>query len=179
MIEPTTTRNGSGGAVAIDEHAPVADIEKMIPDDFLAYLDSIGSKRDASRWEIGDVCVLLIDSHHLPAMQVYQIVGKRVDYGLERVRKLCATSRYYNTETRQCYENLHHSVFEYARTCAEPEQVLQLALEGQQTLTVVKNTTRPLIQDLQETYARIPRDKRDEANTIIKMALAKLRELSE
>lgn len=177
---PTTSAaQGDGAPLELTDSTPLADILRLLPQNELDALSAIGDSRDDARWKIGDIARVWIDERHLPAMQICQIIGQRVDYGHERVRKLLYTSRYYHERPalRTAYENVRYSIFEHAKGCADPEAVLRAALEGQLSPAQVKFTSPALMDDLRDLYNRIPQRHEKEARSIMETARAKLMEL--
>lgn len=112
------------------EATPIEEVEAVLPVDELDELSAIGDQRDNARWKIGDKAREWIDDRKLPAGQICRIIGKRTDYGHERVRQFLYTSRFYyeRPELREQYEILRYSIFEHARGCSDPEAVLQAAM---------------------------------------------------
>ena len=164
-----------------DETTPVNEIEKLLPANELDELDAIGDTRDDQRWKLGDKARAWIDERGLPVMQICKIIGSRTDYGHERIRQFLYSSRFYheNAELRERYHMLRYSIFEYARQCADPSDVLQKAMEGQLSPSQVKFTYLPISKQFDELMARMPKPYAKEAESIIKTAIAKLRELAE
>jgi hypothetical protein len=167
--------------MTFDETTPLEEILKALPQDEIDELSALGDTRDDTRWRIGDIARRWIDDEGMPVNQICKIIGKLTDYGHERVRQLLYNSRYYyeHPELRHAYLNLRYSIFEYARTCDDPEAVLQGAMEGNLSPSQVKFTYAPLWDTLREVYTRIPKDKEPQAKAIISTALAHLRELAE
>lgn len=164
------------------EATPLNEIEAVLPADELDELDeldAIGDSRDDQRWKLGDRAREWIDDRRLPSVQICKIIANRADYGFERVRQFLYTSRFYfeRPELRQKYNLLRYSIFEHARTCSEPEEVLQAAMNGRLSVTVVKNTYPSLIGELKEQMARIPKEHEQEARLIVLTAIGKLKEL--
>jgi hypothetical protein len=164
-----------------DETTPLEDILKALPQNEIDELSALGDTRDDTRWKIGDSSRRWIDDNKMPVNQTCKIIGKLTDYGVERVRQILYNARFYNEhpELRQHYLNLRYSIFEYARTCDDPAAVLQSAQDGNLTPQQVKFTWLPLWDTLKEVFTRIPKAHEAEAQSIIKTALAKLRELAE
>jgi hypothetical protein len=164
-----------------NETTPLDEILKALPQNEIDELSALGDTRDDTRWQIGDIARRWIDDNDMPVTQICKIIGKLTDYGHERVRQLLYNSRYYHEhpELRQRYLNLRYSIFEYARSCDDPEKVLQSALESNLSVNQVKFTYLPLWDEIKDVYTRIPKRHEAEASTIIKTALGKLRELME
>lgn len=164
-----------------DETTPLEDILKALPQNEIDELSALGDSRDDTRWRIGDIARRWIDDNNMPVNQICKIIGKLTDYGHERVRQLLYNSRYYHEhpELRQKYLNLRYSIFEYARTCDDPEAVLQGAMDGNLSPQQVKFNWMPLWDAVKEVYTRIPKSREQDARLIMSTALAKLRELAE
>jgi hypothetical protein len=167
--------------ITFDETTPIDEILKALPENELDELDAIGDTRDDQRWKIGDKAREWIDEWSLPVMQICKIIGSRTDYGHERVRQFLYNSRFYfeNSELRERYHMLRYSIFEYARQCSDPAEVLEKAMAGKLSVNQVKFTYLPMAKQIDELMARVPKPFAREAEEIIKTAIAKLRELVE
>ena len=165
----------------IDPHLPTHVIESMLPADELDALSAYGDTHDDLRWMIGDTARRWVDDCGMPVMQICVIVGKRTDYGPERVRKCLYTSRYYHTrpELRERYNVLRYSVFEHAWQCSDPESVLMDAMQGQLTPGQVKFTRPMWAEEIRALMASVPKHRQAEAKAILAIAFAKIRELLE
>jgi hypothetical protein len=80
---------------------------------------------------------------------------------------------------KEKYNVLRYSIFEHARGCSDPAAVLDAAFNGRLSPGQVKNTYRPVMEELKELMTRVPRKYMDDANQIVLTALAKLKELIE
>ncbi len=163
-----------------DETTPIEEILKALPQNELDELSALGDSRDDSRWRIGDIAHRWIDAQEMPVGQTCKIIGRLTDYGPERIRQLLYTSRYYaeRPELRSKYLNLRYSIFEYARTCDDAEEVLKGAMAGNISLNAVKATYPPVLDSLKEVMTRIPKKHEREARLILSTALGKLKELA-
>lgn len=162
----------------LTESATEAEVLRCIPDSDLQELDAILSSRDDDRWRAGDIARKWIDNYGLPVGKCCKIVGKRVDYGHERVRQLLYTSQYYyRSELRQLYDLLAHSYFEHARKYSNPAEALRVALEEQLSLADFKERFPPVATELQELLGRIPAKNKAEADTLTNTYIGKMKEL--
>jgi hypothetical protein len=162
-----------------DETTPIEEILKALPQAEIDELSALGDTRDDTRWQIGDRAREWIDERKLPVGQICRIIGKLTDYGNERVRQLLYTSRFYNErpELRDKYLNLRYSIFEHARTCDDPQAVLEAAMNGSLSPSQVKFTYPPVMDSIKEIMTRIPKKNEQEARAILTTALGKLKEL--
>jgi hypothetical protein len=167
--------------IIFDDTTPLDEVLKVLPENELDELDAIGDSRDDQRWKIGDKARVWIDDRSLPVMQICKIIGSRTDYGHERVRQFMYNSRFYheNAELRERYHMLRYSIFEYARQCSDPAEVLQKAMEGKLSVNQVKFTYLPISKQIDELMAKMPKPLARQAEEIIRTAIAKLRELAE
>jgi hypothetical protein len=163
----------------ITENTPVEEIEALLPADELDELSAIGDMRDDQRWKLGDKAREWIDERNLPVGQICKIIGKRADYGHERIRQFLYCSRFYyeRPELRDKYLNLRYSIFEYARGCSDPEAVLKAAFENRLTPGQVKSNYLQVMDEFKELMTRVPKVLEEEAKDILKTAIAKIREL--
>lgn len=171
--------NGNFYPTTFDETTAIEDIEAALPANELDELDAIGDQRDDTRWRVGDMARLWIDERGFPTQQCLVIIGRRTDWGTESIKKFLACSRFYfeRPDLRRQYDILKHSIFDHARQCFDPEEVLRAALEKQMRPQTVKNTFLPLMDELKDAYNRVPKTAQQEARDIISIALGKLREL--
>lgn len=162
----------------LTESATEAEVLHCIPDSDLQELDAILSSRDDDRWRAGDIARKWIDDYGLPVGKCCKIVGKRVDYGHERVRQLLYTSQYYyRSELRQLYDLLAHSYFEHARKYSNPAEALRVALEEQLSLADFKERFPPTSNELQDLIGRVPQHHKEAAQQIINRCIGGLKEL--
>ena len=165
----------------INELATIEEIEALLPVDELDALSAIGDIRDSQRWLIGDTARHWIDNDGLPVRQICKIIGKRTDYGWERVKDFLYVSRFYHErpELRERYSTVKYSIFEHAKGCSDPEEVLAAAQDNRLLVSVVRETFPVLMDEVRDVYNRVPAAKRDEARLLTETYLAKLRELIE
>lgn len=163
-----------------DETTPIEEILKALPQVEIDELSALGDTRDDTRWKIGDITHRWVDDNNMPVGQICKIVGRLTDYGHERVRQLLYTSRFYaeRPELRSQYLVLRYSIFEYARTCEDAEEVLKNALSGKLSLNQTKATYLPVMDSIKEIMTRIPKKHEKEARAILTTALGKLKELT-
>jgi hypothetical protein len=164
---------------SFDETTPLDELLKALPQNEIDELSALGDTRDDTRWRIGDITRHWVDDENMPVGSICKIVGKLTDYGHERVRQLLYNSRYYHEhpELRDRYLNLRYSIFEHARACNDPEAVLREAMDGNLSVNQVKFAHPPLWDEIKDIYTRIPKQHEQEANQLVKLLLAKLREL--
>lgn len=163
----------------LTESATEAEVLRCIPDSDLQELDAIGDGRDDGRWAAGDMIHKWVDGYHLPVNVSCKIVGRRVDYGEERIRQLLYTARFYATcpELRREYILLRFNIFEHARKCSDPEAVLKAATELQLTLGAVKQMFPPAADELKDLIGRVPQHHKEAAQQIINRCIGGLKEL--
>lgn len=176
---PTTPGGATVAGATLTDASPIDDVLRALPQAELDELAALGDTRDDVRWKIGDKARQWIDDKRMPAMQICKIIGHKTDYSYERVRHFLYVSRYYHTrqDLRSTYLVVRYSIFEHAMGCADPEAVLKAAHDGQLSPTAVKLTSPAIMDDLRETYNRVPRKNEAAARSIVEIALAKLREL--
>lgn len=165
-----------------DATTPIEEVEAALPQDELDRLSALGDQRDATRWEIGDKAREWIDDRGLPVYQICKIIGKRTDYSERRVRDFLYVSRFYHErpDLREKYSLLRYSIFEHAKDCSNPEEVLATAQDYPTTPAVTIRQIFPgLMDEARDLYNRVPAAKRDEARLLTETYLAKLRELIE
>jgi hypothetical protein len=176
-----TRNNGKIYQSELTDASSLAEVEAHIPAAELELLDALGDLRDDARWKAGDMARLWIDERGLPQAQCLMIIARRTDWGIESIRKFLYCSRYYyeHADLRDKYSLLRHSIFDHARGCAEPDKVLAAAFGERLTPSVVKNVYPSLMDELKETYTKIPKSKMDKARSILEKALMELRKLTQ
>lgn len=165
----------------LTESATELEVLRCIPESDLQELDAIGDGRDDGRFAAGDMARKWVDEFHLPVGVSCRIIGRHVDYGEERVRQLLYTSRFLATSPKLFldYTLLRYSIFEHARKCSNPEDVLKAALEGQLTLGAVKMLFPPAADELKDLIGRVPQHHKEAAQQIINRCIGGLKELIE
>jgi hypothetical protein len=164
----------------IDETTPLSDIEALLPVDELDRLSALGDERDKQRWAIGDKAREWVDDQGLPVGQICRIIGKRTDYGHERVRDFLYVSRFYaeRPELRKKFELLRYSIFEHSKGTSDPERALQAAQDNPgMALNSFREYFPALMGEFRDAYSRVPKVHAAEARLVVETALAKLREL--
>lgn len=164
------------------EAMSIEEIEALLPVDELDQLSAYGDERDRQRWAIGDKAREWIDDQRLPVGQICRIIGKRTDYGWERVKDFLYVSRFYyeRPELREKYNLLRYSIFEHAKGCSDPEAVLAAAHGSpQMPIATIRENFPVLMNEFKDLYNRIPKRHEAEARLILETAIAKFRELIE
>lgn len=72
----------------------------------------------------------LIDKE-LPAMLVYVAIAKKAGVSAETIRKSYYTFHFFTDAVREQYCQVPYSIFEHARRCDDPIEVLDAYLDGQ------------------------------------------------
>jgi len=93
----------------------------------------------------------------VPSMLVYVAIGRKAGKSAETIRKSFYTWRAYTGAQREEYHLAPYSVFDHARMCEKPEEVLQYYIAEQCGFDEIKAAFRAGEEEKEFPYSDFPR----------------------
>jgi len=140
----------------IAEPWTIGKIYQFVGEDTLSRWEALGQTDSDIHWAYGMEANALVEQG-IPSMLVYVAIGRKAGKSAETIRKSFYTWRAYTGAQREEYHLAPYSVFDHARMCEKPEEVLQYYIAEQCGFDEIKAAFRAGEEEKEFPYSDFPR----------------------
>ena len=134
----------------------IGKIYQVVGDDAIARWEALGQTDSDIHFAYGREANSLIEQG-LPSMLVYVAIGRKAGKSSETIRKSFYTWRAFTGAQREEYHLAPYSVFDHARMCDNPEEVLQYYIAERCSIDEVKALFAAGEEEKENPYGNTPR----------------------
>lgn len=115
----------NGRVVISTKISTVSEVYARVGEETIHRWETLGKMDSDIHWAYGQEAKDLIERYCVPSMLAYTAIGRKAGKSSQTIRKSFYTYKTFTDAQREQYHTAPYSVFAHARTCDDPEAVLQ------------------------------------------------------
>ena len=126
----------------------VPQVFELVGEDICARWEKLGTMDSKVHWAYGGEADQLI-AEGIPSMLVYKAIAIKAGKSSQTIRKAYYTFKAFTVEQRAEFEIAPYSIFQHARTCADPIEVLQYYKDNRTSLDEIEIVYPPAPENVE------------------------------